>query len=159
MTSVTFTPETGGDGSTITDDNDPATGLGNSGHRVRFVPTLVQVVATTLKAVQKAAEAVVSATASASSAASSASSANTANTHKNAAEVSAQDSADSAVLAQSYASVAQAVSPDSPMRLNSSKVIADFVVPAGSNAVSGGDIEITNNITVTVSPFSTWSIT
>ena len=38
--SVTFPIAYGGDGSTITDDADPNTGLANGGHRERFVPAL-----------------------------------------------------------------------------------------------------------------------
>ena len=60
MASVTFTPETGGDGSTVTDDNDAGTGLGNGGHRTRFVPMFQQTVNTSARAVTKAAEAAAS---------------------------------------------------------------------------------------------------
>lgn len=45
MTSVTFPPEVGGDGSTVSDDSNPATGLGNGGHRTRLVPAFGQIVA------------------------------------------------------------------------------------------------------------------
>ena len=45
MASVTFTPEVGGSGLTVTDDANPTTGLANGGHRARFVPALAQVVA------------------------------------------------------------------------------------------------------------------
>jgi hypothetical protein len=45
MTSVTFPTAIGGDGSTVSDDNDPTTGLGNDGHRTRFIPALQQTVA------------------------------------------------------------------------------------------------------------------
>jgi len=45
MTSVTFPPALGGDGSTVTDDANPTTGLANGGHRLRFVAALVQLVA------------------------------------------------------------------------------------------------------------------
>jgi len=45
MTSVTFPPALGGDGSTVTDDANTSTGLANGGHRTRFVPALAQVVA------------------------------------------------------------------------------------------------------------------
>lgn len=45
MGSVTFPPELGGDGSTVTDDANPTTGLAQGGHRTRFVPALAQVVA------------------------------------------------------------------------------------------------------------------
>lgn len=43
--SVTFTPDVGGNGLTVTDDANPITGLANGGHRARFVPALAQVVA------------------------------------------------------------------------------------------------------------------
>lgn len=45
MASVTFPPEVGGGGLTVTDDANPTTGLANGGHRERFVPALAQVVA------------------------------------------------------------------------------------------------------------------
>ncbi|ACT50860.1 hypothetical protein [Methylovorus glucosotrophus] len=45
MANVTFPTALGGDGSTVSDDNDPVTGLGNGGHRTRFVPSLKNIVA------------------------------------------------------------------------------------------------------------------
>lgn len=45
MASVTFPTALGGDGSTVTDDANPTTGLANGGHRQRFVPALAQMVA------------------------------------------------------------------------------------------------------------------
>ena len=45
MASVTFTPDVGGNGLTVTDDANPTTGLANGGHRKRFVNALAQVVA------------------------------------------------------------------------------------------------------------------
>lgn len=45
MASVTFSQQYGGDGSTVSDDADPFTGLDAGGHRTRFVPSLAQVVA------------------------------------------------------------------------------------------------------------------
>lgn len=45
MASVTFPASVGGDGSTVTDDNNASTGLGANGHRTRFVPALAQIVA------------------------------------------------------------------------------------------------------------------
>lgn len=42
---VYFDPAVGGNGLTVTDDGNPATGLDNDGHRARFVPALGQVVA------------------------------------------------------------------------------------------------------------------
>ena len=61
MASVTFTASVGGDGSTVTDDNNASTGLGNGGHRARFVPALAQVVAVAANTVTKATEAAASA--------------------------------------------------------------------------------------------------
>lgn len=57
MASVTFSPSVGGDGSTVTDDSSPTTGLGNGGHRTRFVPALAQLVAVASNAVASAAAA------------------------------------------------------------------------------------------------------
>jgi len=45
MSSVYFDPAVGGDGSTVTDDSSPTTGLAAGGHRARFVPALAQLVA------------------------------------------------------------------------------------------------------------------
>ena len=45
MSSATFPISLGGDGSTVSDDANPATGLANGGHRTRFVPALSQTVA------------------------------------------------------------------------------------------------------------------
>ncbi|MGZ8888061.1 MAG: hypothetical protein ACXW1D_00730 [Halobacteriota archaeon] len=61
MSSVTFSPAVGGDGSTVSDDSSPATGLASGGHRTRFVPALAQVVAVATNVVAKAAEAATSA--------------------------------------------------------------------------------------------------
>jgi hypothetical protein len=69
MASVYFDPAVGGDGSTVTDDANPTTGLANGGHRTRFVPALSQVVAVAGNTVTKASEALASANASAASAA------------------------------------------------------------------------------------------
>ena len=43
--SVTFPVNLGGDGSTVTDDDNATTGLGNGGHRLRFVPAMGQTIA------------------------------------------------------------------------------------------------------------------
>jgi hypothetical protein len=45
MSSVFFDPEIGGDGSTVSDDADPNTGLRNYGWTTRFIPALAQLVA------------------------------------------------------------------------------------------------------------------
>lgn len=58
VNSVTFSTTAGGDGSTVTDDNNATTGLGDGGHRTRFVPCLSQTVAVAETAVAAAANAV-----------------------------------------------------------------------------------------------------
>ena len=52
--SATFLESVGGDGSTVTDDANPTTGLANGGHRKRFVPALSQVVAVASNTVNQA---------------------------------------------------------------------------------------------------------
>lgn len=44
MSSVTFSTAVGGDGSTVTDDDNATTGLGNGGALIRLVPMMQQVV-------------------------------------------------------------------------------------------------------------------
>lgn len=66
--------------------------------------------------------------------------------------------ADSAAQAAAYASQAQATNPDSPIRLNPSRVTANFTVPSGYNAASVGPIAIAEGVTVTVQDNATWSI-
>ena len=72
MSSVTFSPSVGGDGSTVTDDSNATTGLEGGGHRTRFVPALAQVVAVAAHTVTKAGEAAASAGAAAAAASSAA---------------------------------------------------------------------------------------
>lgn len=58
MASVYFDPAVGGNGTTVSDDSNPTTGLANGGHRTRFVPALAQVVAVAQTAVTSAETAV-----------------------------------------------------------------------------------------------------
>lgn len=67
MASVTFPVPLGGDGSVVTDDPSPTTGLGNGGHRARFVPALYQAVAVMQGAVSQAAASQAAAEAAAAS--------------------------------------------------------------------------------------------
>jgi len=104
MATVYFDPAAGGDGSTVTDDSSPTTGLGSGGHRTRFVPCLSNVVAVGNQAVTKAAEA-------ATSASTATTKANTATTKASEASTSATNAAASAASAASSASsTASAVS-------------------------------------------------
>jgi hypothetical protein len=61
--------------------------------------------------------------------------------------------------AQGYATQAQAVSPDSPVRLNTRRISATLAIPAGHNAHSVGPIFIDDGVAVTIAQHSTWSIT
>lgn len=72
MSSVTFPPALGGDGSTVTDDASPVTGLANGGHRLRFVAALAQMVAVMQGALAQAQTALTNATTQAGNAATSA---------------------------------------------------------------------------------------
>lgn len=72
MSSVTFPPALGGDGSTVTDDSNVSTGLANGGHRTRFVPALAQMVAVANGGVTQATAQVAAATTQANNALSSA---------------------------------------------------------------------------------------
>ena len=100
----------------------------------------------------------VTATTKAAEALASANAASGALGYKNAAAVSATSAETAATAAQGFASLAQATNPDSPIRINTSKVSSAFTLASGYNGVSAGPIEITNNITVTISNFATWSI-
>ena len=62
MSSVTFSTGVGGDGSTVTDDNNATTGLREGGWKTRFVPCFTQQVAVANYIVTKAGEASASAT-------------------------------------------------------------------------------------------------
>ncbi|MEN9885538.1 MAG: hypothetical protein RL758_116 [Pseudomonadota bacterium] len=68
MSSVYFDPAVGGNGSTVSDDANPSTGLADGGHRTRFVPALAQVVAIAGNTVTKAQEAAASAASASASA-------------------------------------------------------------------------------------------
>jgi hypothetical protein len=68
MSSVTFDVAVGGDGSTVTDDNNATTGLREGGWKTRFVPCFTQQVAVANYIVTKAGEAAASASAASSSA-------------------------------------------------------------------------------------------
>lgn len=68
MSSVTFDVAVGGDGSTVTDDNNATTGLRDGGWKTRFVPCFTQQVAVANYIVTKAGEASISASAASESA-------------------------------------------------------------------------------------------
>jgi len=99
MASVTFSASVGGDGSTVTDDGSPSTGLDAGGHRTRFVPCLAQTVAVAAYTVGRATAAASSASAAATSASNAATSASNAATSASSAATSATNASNSASAA------------------------------------------------------------
>lgn len=99
MATVYFNPSVGGDGSTVTDDSDPSTGLGAGGHRTKFVPCLSNTVTVASFIVTKAGEAAVSASTANTKASSATASAATATTKAGEASTSASNAAASAASA------------------------------------------------------------
>lgn len=63
-----------------------------------------------------------------------------------------------ATAAQQYASQAQATNPDSPIRINPTRVRENFTLPPGYNGASAGPITIDDGVTVIISPGANWSI-
>jgi len=63
-----------------------------------------------------------------------------------------------ATQAQTYASQAQATNPDSPIRINPSRITSNFMLPAGYNGASAGPIAIDDGATVVISHGATWTI-
>lgn len=126
MSSVTFSPSVGGDGSTVTDDSNATTGLDGGGHRTRFVPALAQVVAVAAHTVTKAGEA----SASAGAAASSASSA--------AAQAGLTTAAGAAQVALAAAHVATASSQATASATSASQAAASAAQAAASAAGATG---------------------
>lgn len=118
--SVYFDPAVGGDGSTVTDDNNASTGLGKGGHRVRFVPAMGQVVAVAQFVVDQAEDASDSAAA---------------------AQASAQDASDSAdaaaASAASAASSAATITSTSTSSLTVGTGSKTFVTQAGKQYAAG----------------------
>lgn len=78
MASVYFDPSSGGDGTTVSDDSNPVTGLAQGGHRTRFVPALGQLVAIANHVISQIGAALSAATSATSSATSASASAATA---------------------------------------------------------------------------------
>ncbi len=124
MASVTFSPELGGDGTTISDDDNPQTGLENDGHRTLFVPALKQFVAVAADAQQNAQQAY-SARLTASSAAAQAVSA------RGTAEKAAQTATQAATAATASAQEAAGTYPSVAQGLGATTADQYFKVPEG----------------------------
>ena len=82
--------------------------------------------------------------------------ANSAAVQKAAANAAAAQAA--ATAAGVYAAQAQATNPDSPIRINPTRITSNFTLATGYNGASAGPIAIDPGATVTLSHGSTWSI-
>lgn len=107
MASVTFPPEVGGSGLTVTDDANPTTGLANGGHRARFVPALAQVVAVAQHVVDTAEDVNTDAATASSAAATATTQAGIATTKASEAAASALAASNSATAASNSADEAE----------------------------------------------------
>jgi hypothetical protein len=74
------------------------------------------------------------------------------------AAANATAAAAAAAAASASAALAQSVSPDSPVRLNTRVITADLTIPSAYNAASIGPIQVADGVTATVQPNATWSI-
>lgn len=162
MTSVTFPTALGGDGSTVSDDADPTTGLRNAGYKTRFVPALQQMTAIAGFTVNNSSAAIaatgVNATNAANSAASALAQRNLAETAKTGAQaerILAEAARDDA---EAFAGLAQATNPLEALQVNRAVITTNQTLAKGFNALSAGPIEIADGVTVTIEETSTWSI-
>lgn len=146
MASVFFDPAVGGDGSTVSDDADPLTGLRRAGYKIRFVPALQQMVAV-------ASTVVLQVTAAAGSAASALISANSAELAQANALISANAAAAQASVATAKAGEASASASSAALSLAGTLAAAGL---SGARAYSSyalalGDFaNLVNNQTVFV---------
>lgn len=137
MNSVTFPVELGGDGTTVTDDRDPETGLRGGGYRDRLVPALAQSVAVNAFGVTKAGEA----NASAAAAAASNSSAGTHASNAAGSASSAASSAGDALASKNAAALSEAAAAASAVEAASAVAgVATFNGRSGAVTLSGADI-------------------
>ena len=165
MSSVYFDPALGGDGSTVTDDADPSTGLAQGGHRTRFVPALAETVAVASFVLTKAGEADASKSAAETAEANAEQSkldaysyAQDAATQTGLASVQADRAESEADRAEEAASLAASTNPNAAIRINPRTITENTTIPGGHNGLSAGPIAIGANITVTIEDNATWSI-
>lgn len=165
MASVNFSENVGGDGSTVTDDSNPTTGLAQDGHRARFVPALAQVVAVaawvkdtaltvlgyrdtvaadkaiTLGYKNQAAASVISAGVKVTEA-----------------TQQAVRSEAGATSSEYFAGLAESTNPNAAIRINPRNITTSIGIATGHNGLSAGPIEISTNVTITIGQSATWSI-
>lgn len=165
MASVEFDTDVGGDGSTVSDDSNPTTGLAQDGHRTRFVPALAQIVAIAFWVKTTALTVLGYRDAAAASAAA-------ALTYKNAAAASvvaaavqvglgtvqAVRSETGATNSEYWAGLAESTNPNASIRINPRTISDSIGIASGYNGTSAGPIAIGHNVTVTVGANATWRI-
>lgn len=142
MASVTFPPEVGGSGLTVTDDANPTTGLANGGHRARFVPALAQVVAVAQHVVDTAEDVNADAVTSAAAAATATAQAGIATTKAGEVVASANNASNSATSASNSATSAAASATTATTKANEASASATSAsgsaTAANSSAIAAG---------------------
>jgi hypothetical protein len=141
--SVTFSTAIGGDGSTVTDDDNATTGLRDGGWRTRFVPCFTNQVSIANYVVTKAGEAAASQTAAATSATSASTSASTATTKASEASTSATNAATSASNASTSASTASTQATNAASSASSASGSATSASGSASTATTQAGIATT----------------
>lgn len=141
--SVTFSTAIGGDGSTVTDDDNATTGLRNGGWRTRFVPCFTNQVSIANYVVTKANEAAASQTAAGSSATSASTSASTATTKASEASTSATNATTSASNASTSASTASTQATNAASSASSASGSATAASGSASTATTQAGIATT----------------
>ena len=129
MSSVHFDTDVGGDGTTVTDDGNPTTGLANYGWKTRFVPSLANIVSIG-NYVKSVAASITSSVASAASSASAALSS------KNAAATSETNAASSASAALSSKNAAATSESNAASSASASLSSKNAAATSESNAAS-----------------------
>jgi hypothetical protein len=141
--SVTFSTAIGGDGSTVTDDDNATTGLRDGGWRTRFVPCFTNQVSIANYVVTKAGEAAASQTAAGSSATSASTSASTATTKASEASTSATNAATSASNASTSASTASTQATNAASSASSASGSATSAAGSATTATTQAGIATT----------------
>lgn len=141
--SVTFLESVGGDGSTITGDANPTTGLANGGHRKRFVPALAQAVAVAQHVVDTAEDVNADAVTSTAAAATATTQAGIATTKAGEVVASANNAANSATLASSSATSAAASATIATTKANDASASATSASDSATTATNQASIATT----------------
>lgn len=149
MASVFFDPQVGGNGTTVSDDSSPTTGLVAGGHRQRFVPSLAQIVAIGRYIVdfvnQRKAEISALVSGISGSEAAAASSAASALSSKDRVEIIYSELQGGGDVTTQF------------IRFNPHTITEDITFPVGMNGMSSGDMATAEGVTITISEGSTYT--